>query len=110
MRIIRAASSGAVSSESQDIAAAAALTRDLFSLKSVRAVNTVLAALGKAEVQDLQLASLRGVGLNLAMAITAGYDVPSLVSAFGIDDVADSGCDVSSILVSWVLKLRVLLN
>jgi hypothetical protein len=74
VRVIQAASAG-VSSSLQDIASAAALTAELLKMKSLPAVNAVLAALGKAEVGGLD-------------------DVSRLMVDFGYDAVASSGCDV----------------
>ncbi len=106
IRVIRAASLGFASSSLQDIASAAALTRDLiFGLKSLHAVNAILTALGKSAVKGLDIQSFKAAGVNLAIAQTAGYDVPSLVAAFGLDSVASSGCDVSFIHVSFVSSL-----
>jgi hypothetical protein len=58
MQIIRAASDCAYSSL-LDIALAAAMTPDLFSMQSLPAVNAVLSALGKAAFVGLDLPSLK---------------------------------------------------
>ncbi len=133
VRIIEAASAGGASSSLPDIAASAALTPGLLTMRSLRAVNAVLAALGRPAVGGLDAPSLKAVGFDLAAfravgcdwsAIrTAGFsaaeakaagcdlasaqaalfDLPSLVTAYGYDAVKAAGCDVSRILVSFLL-------
>jgi hypothetical protein len=76
VRVIQAASAGDASSSLHHIASAAALTAELLKMKSLPAVNAVMAALGKAEVGGLD-------------------DVLSLIVDFGYDAVASSGYDVS---------------
>jgi hypothetical protein len=108
IRVIRAASLGGASSSLHNIASAAALTSDLiFGLgsRNLQAVNAILAGLGKSAVKDLEIQSFKSAGFDLAIAWTAGYGVPSLVAAFGLDAVASLGCDVSFILVSSVFTL-----
>jgi hypothetical protein len=103
IRIIRAASLGGASSSLHNIASAAALTPDLifgWGSRNLQAVNEILAGLKKSAVRDLEIQSFKSAGFDLAIAWTAGYDVPSLVAAFGLDKVASLGCDVSFILVS----------
>jgi hypothetical protein len=101
--IIEAASA---SSSLLDIASSAALTPSLLTMRSVRAVNAVLAALGRPAVVGLDVPSLKtagfsfyaaeakAAGCNPASAEAAGYDVPSLVVAYGYDAVAAAGVDV----------------
>ncbi len=128
MQIIRASSAAAYSSL-QDIALAATMTSDLFSMQSLPAVNAVLSALGKVAVEGLDLPSLKAAGCHfltfraagfdaqslkdegftlvelkaagcdLASAISAGYDVLLLIGTFGYRAVAASGCDVSMCLL-----------
>ncbi len=43
---------------------------------------------------------VKDAGWNAASAHSAGYDVLSLVAAFGYDAAVAGGCDVSCILVS----------
>ncbi len=130
VRVIQAASAGGASSLLHHIASAAALTEELFKIKSLPAVNAVMAALGKAEVGGLDVPSLKAAGFDAASYRASGYDLPSLKAAgftlsdfraagfdpkylqiagydvlslivdFGYDAVASSGCDVSSILVT----------
>ena len=80
VRVIQAASAGGASSSLHHIASAAALTGELLKMKSLPAVNAVMAALGKADVGGLD-------------------DVLSLIADFGYDAVASSGCDVSSVVL-----------
>ena len=70
MRIIQAASAGA--SPLQDIASAAALTRDLFGMQNLPAVNAVHAALGRAAVKGLDVKSLKAAGFDAAACAAAG--------------------------------------
>ena len=98
VRIIEAASAGGASSSLPDIAASAALTPGLFMMRSLPAVNAVLAALGRPAVKALDLPSLDAAGWHI--------DVPSLVLAYGYDAVAAAGCDVSCILVSFCFVLH----
>jgi hypothetical protein len=130
VRIIEAASA---SSSLLDIASSAALTPGLFMMRSVRAVNAVLAALGRPAVGGLDVPSLKAAGCNSAVCRAAGYDCSSiraagfsaaevkaagcdllftqaggydlisLVLAYGYDAVKAAGCDVSCILVSFLL-------
>jgi len=72
MRIIQAASAGA-SSPLQDMASAAALTRDLANMQNLSAVNAVLAALGRAAVKGLDVTSLKAAGFDAAAC--AGIDI-----------------------------------
>ena len=125
VRIIEAASAGGASSSLPDIAASAALTPGLFMMRSLTAVNAVLAAFGRPAVGGLDAPSLKAAGCNSAVcraagcdwssiravgfsaaeakaagcdpasAQAAGYDVPSLLAAYGYDAVAAAGCDVS---------------
>ncbi len=129
VRVIQAASAGGVSSSLHLIASAAALTGELLKMKSLPAVNSVMAAMGKAEVGGLDVPSLKAAGFDAAACratgydlpslkaagftssevkaagfdpkslLSAGYDVLSLISDFGYDVVASSSCDVSNILV-----------
>jgi hypothetical protein len=84
MRIIQAASAGA-SSPLRDIASAAALTRDLFGMQNLSAVNAVLAALGNswADVKKagFTAAEAKAAGCDAASAMTAGHDLSSLKTA-----------------------------
>jgi hypothetical protein len=129
MRIIEAASSGATS-PLQDIASAAALTRDLFGMQDLSTVNAVLAALGRAAVNGLDAVSLKAsgcdaafcaavgcswreiksasytlaeakaAGCDAASAKAAGHDEDSLLAVFGLENMIVSGCNLSFILVS----------
>jgi hypothetical protein len=63
-----------VSSSPHDIASSVALTRDLFMMQSLSAVNAVLAAVDRTAV--------------------AALDLPSLFE-FGYDAIEAAGCDVS---------------
>ena len=75
-------------------------------MKSLPAVNVVMAALGKAEVGGLDVPSLKAAGFTLSdfraagfdpkSLQSAGYDLLSLISDFGYDAVASAGYDVSS--------------
>ncbi len=133
VHIIRAASASSFESLS-DIASSAALTPGLFMMRSVRAVNAVLAALGRPAVGGLDAPSLKAAGCNVAVcrtarcdwssiraagfsaaeakaagcdpasAKTAGYDMISLVLVYGYDAVAAAGVDVSCIVVSLLLR------
>ena len=49
-------------------------------------------------------AEAKAAGCDLASAQAAGYDPPSLVEAYGFDAVEAAGCDVSCILVSFLLR------
>jgi hypothetical protein len=110
VRVIQAASAGgnffggAIYSL-HHIASAAALTGELLKMKSLPAVNAVMAALGQAEVGELDVPSLKAAGFTLSdfraagfdpkSLQSAGYDVLSLIEEFGHDAVAASGYDVS---------------
>ena len=102
MRIIQAASAGA--SPLQDIASAAALTPGLVDLKSVAAVKAVFAVLGcdwsAIRTGGFTAAEARAAGCDLKTAQAAGYDLLSLLEAYGYDACKAAGCDVSHILVS----------
>ena len=120
VHVINAARAGATSSSLRDIASSAALTPDLFMMRSLLAVNAVLAALGRPAVGGLDVQSLTAAGCDLltlkAAGFTAaqvkaegfdvvsahstGYHLLSLVAAFGYEAVATTGCDMSCILVS----------
>ena len=97
VRIIEAASVGGASSlrDMREIASSVALSPDLFMMQSVPAVNAVLAALGRPAVGGLDARSLDAAGWHI--------DVLALVVASGYDAVAAAGCDVSCILVSFLL-------
>jgi hypothetical protein len=129
MRIIQAASAGA-SSPLQDMASAAALTRDLAGMQNLSAVNAVLAALGRAAVKGLDVTSLKAAGFDaaacaaagcnwadvktagftaaefkaagcdIASAKAAGHNADLIAEAFGIEAAVAAGCDVSFVLVS----------
>ena len=71
MRVIQAASAGGGSSL-KDIAAAVALTCDLFWMQSLPAVNAVLAALGKAAAKGLDAKSLKDAGFDEDVLIGLG--------------------------------------
>jgi serine/threonine protein kinase/ribosomal protein L13E len=113
VRIVEAASAGASSSSLPNIASSAALTSGLFLLRSVRAVNAVLAVLDRPAVGGLDALSLKtagfsaaeveAVGCDPASAQAAGYDTISLVATYGYDAVKTAGCDISHILVSALL-------
>ena len=102
MRIIQAASAGA--SPLQDIASAAALSPGLGDMKSVAAVKAVFAVLGcdwsAIRTGGFTAAEARAAGCDLKSAQAAGYEVPSLLVAYGEDACKAAGCDVSHILVS----------
>ena len=120
VRIIKAASAGGASSSLSDIASSAAVTPGLFMMRSVLAVNAVLAALGRTAARGLDLPSLKAAGFtaaeakaagftaadvkaegyDFASAQSAGYHLLPLIAAFGYETVAASGCDMSCILVS----------
>ncbi len=132
MRIIEAASAYVASSSLCDIASSAALTPGLFMMRSLRAVNAVLAALGRPAVAALDAPSLKAAGFDCATCVAAGcnwstiriagftavevkasgcdpasaqaagYDMPSLVAAYGYDAVEAAGV-VSCVLVSFLL-------
>ena len=74
VRIIEAASAGGASSSLPDIAASAALTPGLFMMRSLTAVNAVLAALGRPAVGGLDAPSLKAAGCNSAVCRAAGCD------------------------------------
>jgi hypothetical protein len=86
VRVIQAASAGGASSSLHHIASAAALTGELLKMKRLPAFKAVINALG---------VSMSDPCLKAAV----GYDVLSLITGFGYDAVASSGCDVSCILV-----------
>jgi hypothetical protein len=97
MRIMIAASTGGASTCLRDIASASALTPELFKMRSVTAVNAVLAALGKTAVGGLDLPSLKVAGCDFACCRAAGFDLRSLRDAgFTAADVIASGCDPKS--------------
>jgi len=75
MRIIEAASAGA--SPMKDIASAAALTSDLLNIRSLLAIQAVLAVLDIA-ISD---PSLKAVGLNLPALKASGFDLPAFRAA-----------------------------
>jgi hypothetical protein len=87
VRVIQAASAGGASSSLFHIASAAALTGELLKMKSLPAVNAVLAALGKAKVKGLDVPSLKAAGFDAAACRAAGYDLSSLKAA-GFDAAA----------------------
>jgi hypothetical protein len=114
----------------QDIASAAALTRDLFNMQNLSAVNVVLAALGRAAVKGLDVTSLKAAefdasacaavgfgwadmktagftaielkaaGCDITSAKAAGYNGDLISEAFGLEHAIAAGCDVSFVLVS----------
>ena len=95
--IIRAASAGASSSSLHDIASTLALTPDLFAMRSLPALNAVLASLGKAAVAGLDAPSLKAAGCNIACCLAAGLDFQSLQCAgFAAAEVEAAGCDLRS--------------
>ena len=71
VRIIEAASAGGASSL-PDIASSAALTPGLLMMRSVRAVNAVLAALDRPAVKALDAQTLKAAGFDLAAFRAAG--------------------------------------
>ncbi len=101
MQIIRAASDCAYSSL-LDIALAAAMTPDLFSMQSLPAVNAVLSALGKAAFVGLDLPSLKAANFGRCHFLTyraAGFDAQSLKDeGFTLKQLKDAGCDYASAL------------
>ncbi len=132
MRAIQAASVGAYS-PLQDIASAVALTRDLFNMQNLSAVNAVLAALGRAAVKGLDVTSLKAAGFDAAAcaaagcswadmktagftamevkyagcditcAKAAGYNGDSIFEAFTLEAAIAAGCDASFVLVSGII-------
>jgi hypothetical protein len=106
MRIIQAASAGA-SSPLQDMASAAALTRDLLNMKSLPALQAVFAALrcswADVKTAGFTAAETKAAGCDITCAKAAGYNVMTLFEAFGYDAVAAAGCDISFILVSCII-------
>jgi hypothetical protein len=98
VRVIQAASAGGASSSLHHIASEAALTGELLKMKSLPAVNAVMAALGKAEVGGLDVPSLKAAGFDAAACRAAGYDLPSLKAAgFTISDFRAAGFDPNSL-------------
>jgi hypothetical protein len=104
MQIIRAASACAYSSTA-DVALAAVMTPDLFSMQSLPAVNAVLSALGKAPEAafvGLDLPSLKAAMYGRCHFLTyraAGYDAQSLKDeGFTLKQLKDAGCDYASAL------------
>ncbi len=125
VRVIQAASAGGASSSLHHIASAVALTGELLKMKSLPAVNAVMAALGQAQVGGLDVPSLKAAGFDAAAFTaagcscsdlkaagftysdcraagfdpkslqSAGYDLLSLIEDFSYDAVAASGCDMS---------------
>ena len=107
MRIIRTASAVAASSSLHNIASAAALTPELFLMRSLPAVTAVVAALGKAAVGGLDLPALRAAGVKVE-CIAEGIDLCSLIAAgftskdvkeakVGVRRLIDDGCDACQI-------------
>ncbi len=101
VRIIQAASACSLSSHPQDIAPAAALSSDLMSMKSVKAIKTILSALKiswshpvvKAAGLDLQ--SLKAAGFSVGAFVYAGCnweDVAAL--GFPLQEIKAAGCDI----------------
>jgi hypothetical protein len=98
MQITRAASACAYSSL-LDITSAAALTPDLFSMQSLRAVNAVLSALCKAAFVGLDLPSLKAASYHFLTYRAAGFDAQSLKDeGFTLKQLKDAGCDYASAL------------
>lgn len=102
MCIIRAASAG-TSSPLQDIASAAALTRNLLNMKSLPAVLAVLAALGVAmghaslKAVGLDPPSLKAVGHDIAAFRAAGYSwADTKTFGFTAAEASAAGCDLAS--------------
>ena len=107
MRITRAARAAAASSSVHTIASAAALTPELFLMRSLPAVTAVVAALGKAAVRGLDLRALTAAGVTVE-SIAEGIDLCSLKAAGftskdgkeakgGVARLIDDGCDASQI-------------
>jgi hypothetical protein len=94
VRIIEAASA---SSSLRDIASSAALTPGLLTMRSVRAVNAVLAALGRPAVGGLDAPSLKTAGFSAAEAKAAGCDWLTIKAAgFSAAEAKAAGCDLAS--------------
>jgi hypothetical protein len=92
-----AASASGSSSDLRKIASASALTPALFKMRSLAAVNAVLAALGKPAVGGLDLPSLKASGCDISCCMSAGFDLRSLRDAgFTAADVKTAGCDPKS--------------
>ena len=102
MRIIQAASAGA--SPLQDMASAAALTRDLLDMKSLPALQAVFAALrcSWADIKSagFTMAEVKAAGCDAASAKAAGHEEDLLLAVFGLEAMIYSGCNLSFILVS----------
>jgi hypothetical protein len=105
MRIIRAASASHEKDSGdfdfflspRDFASAAALTAELFAMRSLVAVNAVLAALGRATVTALDISSLKAAGWTPACCKAVGFDLPPIKAAgFTAEDFENSGCDIMS--------------
>jgi hypothetical protein len=98
MQIIRAASACAYSSL-HDIALAAAMTPDLFSMQNLPAVNAVLSALGKAAFVGLDLPSLKAASCHFLTYRAAGFGAQSLKDeGFTLKQLKAAGCDFASAL------------
>ena len=67
-------------------------------MKSLRAVNAVLAELSKADVEGLDVPSLKAAGFDAASYRAAGHELPSLKAAgFTISDFKAAGFDPESL-------------
>jgi hypothetical protein len=66
-------------------------------MRSVRAVNAVLAALGRPAVSALDAPSLKAAGFDSATCVAAGCDWSTIRAAgFSAVEVKASGCDTAS--------------
>jgi hypothetical protein len=82
--IIRAASKGKLDSSIQDISAAVALTCELIDMKSLPAVNTVLATLDKVPAKSWDAKSLKDAGFPGNELLQA--------SVFSLRELTFAGC------------------
>jgi hypothetical protein len=97
VRIIEAASAGGASSSLPDIAASAALTSGLLTMRSLPAVNAVLAALGRPAVGGLDAPSLKAAGFDAALCRAAGCDWSTIRAVgFSFAEAKAAGCDPAS--------------
>jgi len=101
VRIMQAAASASVSSSLQDIASAVALTRDLIGIKSLPAVNAVLAGLGKAAAKGLDVKSLIEAGFDVKELQTAGFNLAAFKAAgFDSTSLKAAGFDAAALKVA----------
>jgi len=99
VRIIEAASAGAVSSSLPDIASFVALTRGLLDMKSGAAIKAVLAALGvtmdhpSLKAAGWSLSEMKDACFDAGLLLGGGYSAFDLRSAgFSASQLKDAGC------------------